>query len=175
MRLSVSPEAPGTHLACYCVDCQGAARHLGAEGLLDDKGGTEIFQTLPAHVTIEAGAQHLALMRLSPKGVLRWHAGCCGTPITNTLPSPGLSFCGMVLPAGTDRFRPITARVNAKSARAPVREHGLAAAGYAVLRRAIRARLTGLHRRTRLFDASGNPVVPPRVLSLAERTAGRAG
>lgn len=169
MRWRIADTAKGTHLECYCTDCQTAAHALGAESLLNDAGGTAIFQTLPAHVTIEKGQNHLALLRLSPKGLFRWHAGCCGTPIANTMSSPGFSFCGMVLPAGTQGFGPVTAKVQTKAARKPVKEYGFARTGFAIMRRALVARLTGAHRKTPFFDANGQPTATPRVLSLKER------
>lgn len=169
----IAPRARGSRVVCYCADCQTAARHLGAEDRLDDAGGTEIFQTLPADVEITRGARQLALMRLGPKGLFRWHAGCCGTPVANTLATPGFSFAGMVLPAGRTDFGPVTARVQTQTARRPVRGYGFAATGFQVVGRALRARLTKAWRRTPFFDATGAPVAVPRVLSLAEREAAR--
>lgn len=139
--------------------------------MLNPAGGTLIFQTLPANLQIVQGAEHLALMRLGPKGLFRWHAGCCGTPIANTLASPKFSFSALVLPPETEGLGPVTAQVQTKSARQPVREHGFAKTGFAILRRAIRARLTGQTRKTPFFKDDGAPMVTPRVLSLEERRA----
>ena len=169
MEWHVSEEAGGTLLECYCADCQTAAHALGAGDMLNAAGGTVIFQTLPAHVQITRGREHLALMRLGPNGLFRWHARCCGTPIANTLAFPGMSFAGMVLPPETEGFGKVSAQVQTKSARGRVREHGFAKTGYALLGRAIKARLSGLHRVTPFFDEAGKPVVAPRVISLDER------
>ena len=141
MAWSVTDQANGTLLECYCADCQTAAHALKADHMLNPAGGTLIFQTLPANLQIVQGAEHLALMRLGPKGLFHWHAGCCGTPIANTLASPKFSFSGLVLPPETEGLGPVTAQVQTKSARQPVREHGFAKTGFAILRRAIRARV----------------------------------
>ena len=173
MQWQVAPTAPGTHVVCYCADCQTAAQALGAADMLDEAGGTAIFQTLPADVTITQGAGHLALMQLGPKGLYRWHAGCCGTPIANTLSGPKFSFCGMVLPPDATGFGNPTAHVQTEAARTPVNGHGFAATGLAIARRALAARLSGRWRHTPFFDSAGQPVAPPRILSLEDRTAAR--
>jgi hypothetical protein len=43
---------------------------------------------------------HLRLMRLSEKGLLRWYAGCCDTPLFNTMATPKVPFVGVL----TDRL-----------------------------------------------------------------------
>lgn len=84
----------GTHGICYCDDCQAYARWLGRDDLLDPYGGTEVVQTWPARVRFE-GAD-VALVRLSPKGLFRWYAACCRTPLANSLGAPRLPFVGVV-------------------------------------------------------------------------------
>ncbi len=163
----------GKHIACYCADCQTSARHLGAADYLDASGGTEIFQTTPSNIKITQGPEHLALMQLGPNGLFRWHAGCCGTPFANTVKTPKFSFAGMVLPAGYGSLGPVTAHVQTKAANPPMKEHGFAATGLAILRRVLGARLTGNWRDTPFFDESGAPVVAPVVISKSDRDAAR--
>ena len=92
---NISPEA-GTRVVCYCNDCQAFARHLGQEDMvLDPYGGTDIFQTAPAHLSITEGKDNLRCLKLTPKGPFRWYAGCCNTPIANTGPA-GLPFAGVI-------------------------------------------------------------------------------
>lgn len=169
MEWCLTPDAPGTHIACYCADCQAYAAHLEQTGRLDAQGGTNIFQTLPHCVTFTRGTEHLSALRLTPKGLLRWYAGCCGTPVANTLPGPALPFVGLVLRAGQDGFGPVQAQVNTRAAKAPIKEHGTAKAGLAVLRRAITARLRGQSSGAPFFEG-GHPVVTPVVLSSARPT-----
>ncbi len=183
----VSPTHPATRAVCYCRDCQAFAHFLGrADAILDPLGGTDVVQTLPANITLVEGQSELACMRLGPKGLMRWYARCCQTAVGNTLASPQLSFISLVadcLPSadpsagagGLDRvFGPVTLRANVDSARARVPgPHGSIPVAIARLAWMIgRARLDGRWRRTPFFDPkSGMPVVAPRVLSRAERSA----
>jgi hypothetical protein len=80
---------------CYCDDCQAFLHHLGRADLLDEHGGTDIVQTAPASLTFHRGAERIVGMRLSPKGLYRWYASCCKTPLGNTL-GPAIPFVGIV-------------------------------------------------------------------------------
>ncbi|MFZ7089795.1 DUF6151 family protein [Primorskyibacter sp. 2E233] len=166
VQWQVEPQATGTHLACYCNDCQAYARHLGTdETYLDAQGGTEIFQTTPANLRFLKGDAHLKCLRLRPDGLLRWYADCCKSPIGNTLNSPALPFVGLVLPAGGQGFGPIRARVNTGSAKGAVQAKGLAVTVVSFLWRAALAKLSGAGRRTPFFDASGAPMAAPLIVS----------
>jgi hypothetical protein len=100
----------GNHAVCWCRDCQAFAHFLGrAIEVLDERGGTEVIQVLPRNVVFTQGAEALACMRLTPKGLVRWYAACCKTPIGNTLATPKLSFIGLVhtcLEGAPDAARP---------------------------------------------------------------------
>jgi hypothetical protein len=85
---------------CYCDDCQAFVHYLGRAELLDAHGGTDIVQGPPNKVTFDRGAEHIAGMRLRPKGLYRWYASCCKTPLGNTV-KPSLPFVGLV----TEVFR----------------------------------------------------------------------
>ena len=82
-------------VVCYCDDCQAFAHQLGRADLLNAQGGTDIIQVAPASLTFTKGQQHIAGLRLSPKGLFRFHTTCCNTPIGNTL-SPAIPFVGIV-------------------------------------------------------------------------------
>lgn len=173
MRWRIAADAPGTHLVCYCADCQTAARFLDHRiARLDSEGGSEIFQTLPAHFEFETGREHLAVLRLSPKGLLRWHAGCCGTPIANTLATPTLPFVGAILPPGTEGYGPVTALVNTVGTAGHIRETGVLGAHLSIMGRILRAWLLG-KRGSPFFAPDGAPVVQPRILTPQERNAAR--
>lgn len=84
------------HIKCLCSDCQEFAARLNRENdLLDGHGGTELFQTYPAHVKITQGADKITMMRLSPKGLQRHHTTCCNTPVGNMVDDPKLPFIGI--------------------------------------------------------------------------------
>ncbi len=167
-------------VVCYCRDCQAFAHFLGSpQTTLDALGGSDVVQTIPAHVTFTQGADSLACIRLSPKGLLRWYTHCCHTPIGNTVANHRISFVGLVhdcLEHGDQpldaAFGPVRMWHAEKSARGTVTvPRGSFAAG--VVRFAamvIRARIDGSYRRTPFFVIStGAPVVTPRVLTKRER------
>jgi hypothetical protein len=76
----------GNRVHCCCADCQKFAVSLEQEHkVLDQYGATDIFQLPVAHLHITTGNEHIACLRLSQKGIYRWFAKCCNTPIGNTL------------------------------------------------------------------------------------------
>ncbi len=94
MAIKVSPSS-GFRFLCYCKDCQAFARFLERADVLDAAGGTEIFQMPPGRVTLTAGTDAVRCLRLGHKGVFRWYADCCGTPIANTA-GPGFPVIGVI-------------------------------------------------------------------------------
>ena len=174
MHWQIAADAPGTHVECYCADCQTFARHLGAGDLwLDEAGGTEIFQTLPHHLSFTAGREHLRVLRLGPKGLMRWYAGCCGAPIANTLAGPRFPFVGVILRPGQPGFGPVVTHANTAGALRPVASLGMLRAALGLLARAAVAKLTGRSGGAPFFDAAGAPVIAPKLLTPEERTAAR--
>ncbi len=171
----------GVHVTCMCDDCQCFAHWLErADDVLDEWGGTEVFQLAPNQVSIDAGREHIRLMRLSPKGLFRWYTACCRTPLGNTLPTNRAPFVGlqaacMDLPED-ERSRalgPILARVNGRYGRPPLPPDAHPRAPFSVIRRSV-----GLLLRNRLrrrgqphpfFDAAGEPIVAPEVIALEVR------
>jgi hypothetical protein len=119
-------------LVCYCDDCQAFAHFLGrAESMMDAHGGTDIVQMAPSHVSFSEGLEHLTCMRMSEKGMHRWFASCCKTPIGNTggfgMPFVGLihACIGATEAGGADGlFGPIKARVQTRYARGDVEPLG---------------------------------------------------
>jgi hypothetical protein len=173
--------AKANRVICYCKDCQAFAHFLGgAKQILDEQGGSDIVQVLPKTVTFTQGAANLACMRLTGKGMLRWYAGCCQTPIGNTLATPKISFIGLLHTclegAGgrslDDAFGPVAVCVYARSARGEPKpkERGKAKMGAWFFGNVLRARLNGDYKITPFFDiASGAPVASPQVLSVDDR------
>ncbi len=171
-------------VVCYCKDCQAFAYFLGREGeILDGRGGSDVIQVLPKHVTFTHGIEALACMRLTPRGLLRWYAECCKTPIGNTLDTYRISFVGLVHScletAGVplqDSFGPIRAWVNTQGARGNPKPK-TAGVGRTVLwfmGTTLKARLNGNYKNTPFFlVAQGTPIATPRVLSSDERASVR--
>ncbi len=91
---------------CYCDDCQAFAHYLGRADLLDAKGGTDVVQVAPRALSFDKGVERIVGLRLSPKGLHRWYASCCNTPLGNTM-TPSLPFVGIVAATlrGTEQER----------------------------------------------------------------------
>lgn len=182
VRGVVRDATAGRRLVCHCDDCQAYARWL-RDGLTDAKGGTDVYQTHPARVAIEAGAEHLRCVRLSDKGLLRWYAGCCRTPIGNTLPNPRVPFVGVYTGAldvggsADARLGPAASvfgkfAIGGKPDGAPDKVTlGQILGTVGLLGRGL---LAGAHRPSPFFDDAGRPRVSPEVLAPAERERLRA-
>ena len=83
------------HVQCLCCDCQKYASHLNQEKLLDEYGGTDLFQTYPAYMKITDGLDNIACVQLKEKGLYRWYAACCNMPVANTMSSAKVPFVGV--------------------------------------------------------------------------------
>ncbi|WP_299921381.1 DUF6151 family protein [uncultured Pelagimonas sp.] len=165
--------AAGRHVMCYCVDCQCEPRHLGVEDGFLKNGGTQIFQTTPDQFVFDKGQEHLGVMRLSPKGLLRWYTTCCNTPIANTLPTPTMPFVGAVLPIGHDHYGRVSCHANTAAASSKVRQRGVPGAVYSMFWRAAKTALAGNAKVTPFFNDDKTPIVTPTVLTLDQRNTAR--
>lgn len=180
LRGQVDGARVAARAVCYCKDCQAYGRFL-ATTVLDPSGGTEVAITLPAALRFDQGLEHLACMSLGPKGMYRWYASCCRTPIGNTPRDPRTSYVGLVRAcldapdAELERqLGPLRCRLETQSASPPVAASGLSTAR-AVCRigtMIMKARLGGGYRDNPFFrPQSSEPVKPLQVLSLDERKA----
>lgn len=175
--------SPGTvnRAMCYCDDCQAAAHHFGRPDLLDEHGGTEVVQLAPAALTFTSGADKLGALRLSPKGLHRWHARCCQTPLGNTL-TPGIPFVGLPIgafpslteaAARDEAFGPLRARIQRKFAIGTPPADGTLAG----LRMGLHLVKLMTHWKLRrtwphpFFSRDGQPRYPITVLTRDERAA----
>lgn len=179
VRGEIDPARAYTRATCYCKDCQAFARWLGIGGITDDRGGTDVVPMAPAAVRFGDGQEHVACMSLGPRGLLRWYAKCCRTPLANTPRDPKLPYVGMVTacfdaaPAALDAALGRRDRIvlNTGSALGPVKSTPLAffAGGLRIFANIAVARLRG-ERGSPFFDgATGAPIRAPEVLSLQER------
>ena len=178
----VTPKA-GNHPTCYCDDCQSFQHFLGqADRVLNENGGTTIFQMSPGRIRITSGAEYLACMSLKPGGLVRWYASCCNTPFANTLGSPALPFAGVItvcFPEGdqavASALGPVKGGVHGRFAigdRSKLDAHDKAPVSlvFGFIGKMIRWRLRGDHKKGPFFDPdTGNLRVTPKVLDEAER------
>ena len=169
-----------TRGTCYCRDCQAYARFLERPDMVDACGGTDVVPMSPAGVRVTAGLEHVACVSLSEKGILRWYANCCRTPLGNTPRDPKIAYIGMVstcfdaAPEAIDAALGRRDRVvlNAKSATCEVQATPVAfvLGGLSILRHILAARF-GRPPPSPFFDADGHPLRTAHVLTTAQREA----
>lgn len=169
------------HAVCYCKDCQAFARYLGNEDrILDAQGGSEIIQVLPKDVTFSQGVDSLACLRLTDKGMIRWYAACCRTPIGNTLENYKVSFIGLLhncLETADrplqDSFGPVStyAYPNCAIGAPKPKASGLWMTIWWFLTTVGKSRLNGDYKLTPFFRLdTGKPIASPHVLSSEVRS-----
>lgn len=168
-----------TRATCYCRDCQAYARWLDKPGLMDARGGTDIVAMNPAAVRITSGDDRVACVSLGDKGLLRWYASCCRTPLGNTPRDGKTAYVGMLAaalspPAAVDQaFGPAGHTViNVKSAQGEVKPRPVAFVvdGLRILRGILGARFRG-QAPSLFFDDQGQPIRTPEVLNADQRAA----
>ena len=176
VRAEVDLQHAYARATCYCTDCRAFARFLGTpDGALDANGGTEILAILPAAVRFTSGTERIACMSLSPRGLLRWYADCCRSPIGNTPRDRKTAYVGLVtavLPSLDASLAPSKIALNTDAALGPVKPTPLATVGgvLRIMRHVIAARIRKTYRTNPFFTSdSGLPVVAPHVLSQAQR------
>lgn len=140
--------------------------------MLDQFGGTQIYQTSQSQISIEEGVDQLRSMRLSSKGLLRWYSGCCNTAIGNSIKA-SLPFIGVIhsfidVQNKTEQFGPIRAYVQTKDAiGTPDYPHSAEKYPLGITLRIIRKmlwwKLRGMHKPTVFFDSNGKPVSKPLI------------
>jgi hypothetical protein len=176
---------PGKTLraVCYCIDCRTYAHALSEDArTLDEHGGTEVVATQARYVRFSAGAGSLACISLTGRGLLRWYASCCRTPVANTPRDMRLPYAGVMhtclgtVQERSAAFGPVRMRVNTRQAAgaiAPPR-FGQSAALLRIGPGLVWSRLSGSWRDTPFFDtANQRPRAEPRVLDAAQLQAAR--
>ncbi|MES2642141.1 MAG: DUF6151 family protein [Myxococcota bacterium] len=183
-ELDDASPAVGNRMVCYCDDCQDYTRFLGRADALDPFGGSDIYQTTPSRVRITQGAEHLRIVRLSEKGMVRYYAGCCRTPIGNLMAGARWPFVGLAQPfmdhaadgrSRDERLGPAAGYIHGRYAPGGCPPHAHPSASVAVIGRAMwRILLNMAHgsaRPTPFYDDQGKLVSEPQVLSPQERDA----
>ena len=173
--------AKGYRAICLCDDCQAYAHFLGkATDVLDINGGTDIFPINPAELKITQGIENLKCVRLYRKGLFRWYAGCCNTPIAHS--SGSIPYIGMVhtileknntADKIEHEFGLPTARIQGKFGIKPLPPGTLDKVSPAFILRALKLMLLvylrGLTKPSPFLDKDGKPLVEPYILSKDER------
>ncbi|MBC3872948.1 DUF6151 family protein [Undibacterium flavidum] len=173
VRAHLEGEGTHNHIVCYCTDCRAFAHFLGrGEQVLDAQGGTEIVQVSQARLRFVQGREHLAAVRLSDKGMVRWYAACCKTPLGNVMLDPKMAFIGLIHSAldkahvGKD-FGSVTAWMETQAALGepkPVQK-GVLPVVLRFMGMTLSARLSGSYKKSPLFNAEGRPVAQAEILT----------
>ena len=166
---------------CYCNDCQAYARYLGRQDLLDKHGGTDVIPVTPAKIKFTQGQQFLKCLRLSDKGMYRWYADCCKTPIANIPENPKIPYVGLLNHVLLKKnsvedinaaFGVVHRGIQAKFALGtpPVWAAKTVSPGFMlrVIRFALRAKIKGEGQPSPFLNENGDPKVQPQVLSASE-------
>ena len=168
-----------TRLACYCVDCQSFVRHFNREDMMDAYGGTDLAQVDPGAVQIPQGQDNLVPLRLSPKGMFRWYARCCNTPMANGGPNAGLPFLSLLaanaqgdLDKALGKKKAQVNTLGAYGSGRPGKDRGFQRVIWKFLTRAIASRLNGNFRKNPFWVfPQQQPIAQPVVLTKDERRA----
>lgn len=168
--------SPG-RFKCYCDDCQSYLHHIQRADLLDECGGTEIIPAYPRSIEVLSGQEHLQCIRLSEKGMYRFLASCCRTPICNT--APGRPWAGIhrrVYPTKElDAAYPkVTSSIMGKYAKGtppPGTPKTFDFNGMKiVMPYLLRGKFTGKAKHSPFFKRDGKPIAEVKVLTQQERT-----
>lgn len=170
---NVTPSS-GIRVICCCSDCQAFAEHLNCKAaVLDEFGGTEIFQVSQSQLTIKRGEDKLRCLRLTEKGLLRWYTNCCNTPVGNTI-NASLPFVGVIHTFINEAHRdqllgPVSAVVQTQDAKGVpgyAKHHSKFPLGVtlSIVRKMAMWKLRGMQRPTVFFGEDDKPVFKPVVL-----------
>ena len=136
--------------------------------------GVDLAQLNPSDVSIDTGAEHLAVFRLYPTGILRWYAECCNAPLFNTVATPKVRLATIHTHrldepnrVGPVRARAFVPRPNGKRKH----EHVLRLV-WPLAVRSLSGLINGDWRDTPFFDPqTRQPVREPTILTREDRRA----
>ncbi len=168
--VSVEGIQTATRVTCFCADCRAAELYLSQPD--PRPNGVDLLHITPDSLTVTQGHEQLQVMRLSPKGLMRWHTSCCNTPVASTLAKPGLPVCALRLSVCTapDMLGPVRTRSFVPQPNGPPRTIGALTFVVALFSRMMSARLSGRWKTNPFFDVeNARPVRTPTVISKAER------
>jgi len=175
VAVNITPNS-GSRVVCCCDDCQKFAAQLEPNtDILDEFGGTDIFQISQSQVKIEAGEEHIRCLRLTSKGLYRWYTECCKTPIGNSLKA-SFPFIGVIhnfMPLENERdhiLGNVRAYVQTK--------HALGAPTYLtssekfpigitirIMRKMLVWKIKGMNSPSAFFNENGKPIVKPIIVN----------
>jgi len=147
--------------------------------VLDEFGGTAIYQTSQSQVIIQDGKAHLKSVRLTNNGLIRWYASCCNTPIGNTInakvPLVGLIHSFIELNKLEAVLGPVRAYVQTQDAIGSpdypryADKFPLGTMAH-ILWKMLVWKSQGKTKPSAFFDDNGNPVSEPKILNQSPTT-----
>lgn len=151
----------GDHVVCHCSDCRAFADYLDAgDVVLDEHGGTALYQGRCATMRIDTGIDRLACLHLTDKPTLRWYAACCRAPMFNSYKNGRIPYITTVV-ANCDAERresvlgPVTGHLFTDEAigdASHLKQLKMARLMRRFFRRMLTDLITGSRRRAALFD-----------------------
>ena len=158
------------HAICFCEDCRAAEVYHKQP----DPGetGVDLVMVDPANVHIDGGQEHLAAIRIYPKGIIRWYADCCGARLFNTVSNARFVFITVVAARipDTDMLGPVQARAFVKQPDGSRKHENGKRLFMPMALRSLARFLSGRWRDNPLFDReTGQMVVTPHILTREER------
>lgn len=166
-----APQKRGIHLVCFCDSCRAGALHCGDAPPRGQP--VDLYLTQPENVTIHRGSDKLEPFVFSPRGIIRWKAGCCGVQMFSSQPDPRTAFMSV----RADRFDnvqdlgPVVCRSFIPKGNGKTKHEGIGAL-MKLIAGAVRARLTGKWRQTPLYDTG--TLKPIKQAELISKEAKRA-
>ncbi len=167
-------KSSGTRIMCCCDDCQSFAQYLNQESsVLDQYGGTDIFQMPISNIKITEGIEQISCVRLSAKGLYRWYTKCCNTPIGNSM-GPGVPFIGVIhnfmdnVSTRDEELGKNRGHIQIKFARQEVPTDLQGSSLKIILRSLFKLlvwKIKGLNKPSVFFDDNGKPITKPNILS----------
>ena len=167
-------DSSGTRIVCCCDDCQSFAQFLNQESsVLDQYGGTDIFQMPISNLKITKGIEQISSVRLSANGMYRWYTKCCNTPIGNSMGS-GVPFIGVIhnfMDNASTRDQELGKNrgyIQTKFARQEVPadlKGSFLKIIFRSLSKLIVWKIKGLNKPSVFFDDNGKPIAEPNVLN----------
>lgn len=170
-QLDAVSAANTTHLACYCDSCRMSYAAAG----LDAPNRAELLQIMPHRVRFTKGLAHIAPIRLTPKGVLRWRATCCGTPLGTTPGTPKVPLFGLLTDrlTGTTALGPLVAYAFVPQGDGKTRHDGFGQLLRKTVWTMLKTRLSGRWKTNPFFEGLA-PIKAPELVTRDARAALKA-
>lgn len=178
-----SKHLKGYRATCLCDDCQAYAHYIQRADTLDANGGTDVIPVMPSHYALQSGIGNLKCVRLSPKGMFRWYASCCNSPMGNSMPTQKIPYLGVPERVFAKKysaeqiekeFGPVLERVQAQFAKGTLPPLSQKKVSLTFLLRVLKfiifAKLTGAGKPSPFFN-NGEPIAKPYILNKREREA----